>query len=119
MALALNSENDIFAINGSIKRIYTGAQVVQSVRSRLLAYLGEWFLDTSAGVPYFESIFTKPADILETESILKATILQTVGVATLDSFFIDFDSLTRKLSVSFEATTVDGDAVNATVNTSA
>lgn len=116
MALALNSENDIFASDGKIKRIYDGGQVVQHVRTRLLHYYGEWFLDTNSGVPYFDQIFTRPADLLAAESIIKGVIIRTPGIDTLDTFELSFDRNTRVLSVSFSATTTDGDAVNATIN---
>lgn len=116
MALALNSENDIFVDNGTIKRVIGGGQVVQDVRSRLLSYLGEWFLKTTYGVPYLEQIFVKPANLPLTESIMKSIIIQTTGVGTLGTFEMDFDNTTRIITVSFSATTTDGDAVNATIN---
>jgi len=116
MAIALDSNNDMFADNGAIRRVVGGAQVVQHVRSRLLTYYGEWFLDTTAGVPYFEEVFIKPANLANVESLIKQTILQTEGVATLDSFELIFESNTRKLEVIFSATTDDGTAINSTVN---
>ena len=118
MAIALNSDNDMFAEDGKIKRVYDGAQVVQHVRSRLLHYLGEWFLDTLAGVDYFGKIFVKPADLAETEAELKTTILETPGFNTLDTFEMAFDNTTRLLTVSWTGTTTAGDAIGATVNTS-
>lgn len=116
IGLALNSENDIYAEDGKLRRVSTGPQVVQNVRSRLLMYFSEWFLDTTAGIPYFEEIFVKPANIANTESILKQTILQTPGFDELTDFAMDFDSSSRKFLVSFSGTTVDGDAINSTVN---
>lgn len=116
IGLALNSNNDIYAEQGALKRVDRGAQVVQNVRSRLLMYLSEWFLDTTAGVPYFEEIFTKPANIGNTESILKTVILRTQGMERLTEFSLDFTSSTRQLSVFFSGITTDGDAINSTVN---
>ena len=119
MAIALDSNNDIFAENGAIKRVLSGAQVVQNVRTRLLTYRGECFLDTTRGVPYFEEVFIKPANIPNVESILKQAILETTGIATLDSFQLLFEQATRALKIVFSATTEDGDAINATVNLNA
>ena len=51
---ALDSNNDLVVQPGKLKTVEEGAEVVQHVRSRLLFYLGEWFLDIHAGVPYFK-----------------------------------------------------------------
>ena len=116
MALALNSENDIFASDGAIKRVYEGAEVVQSVRTRLLHYLGEWYLDTLSGVDYFGSVFKRPADLSTIESTLKTTIIETPGLESLNSFEMDFDRTTRILGVTWTGTDEYGNAVGATVN---
>lgn len=102
---ALNSSNDIFLTNGRIQRVSEGAQVLQNVRCRLLTYLGEWFLNTQVGVPYFQEIFTKPANLARAESVIKRTILRTTGVEQIISFQLNFNRTTRRLSVEFEAAT--------------
>lgn len=116
MALALNNDNDIFVYAGKIRRVNNGAQVIQHVRSRLLMYYGEWFLDITAGVPYFEAIFVKPANLAVAESIIKETIINTPGIASLDSFYMDYVKTSRRLDITFGATTEQGDAINSTVN---
>lgn len=119
MAMALNAENDIFASSGKIKRVTGGPQTVQDCRSRLLSYYGEWFLDTTFGVPYFEYVFVKPADLGLTESLLKTAILETPGVVELVNFEMDFDTTNRLLTVSFSAETEDGNVESATINIAA
>lgn len=116
MALALNSDNDIFAENSSIRRVVGSADAVQHARSRLLTYLGEWFLDTTAGVPYFTDILVKPADLNIIESILKEKISSTTGILSLIEFGLDFNSTTRTLEVTFKAETEDSESETATVN---
>jgi len=101
---------------GRLARVFNGAQVVQLVRSRLQFYLGEAPTDTSAGVPYIERIFKKPADLPEAESILKTTILQTVGVADLTDFGLEFNSTTRQLAVTYEGTTIFGEIIGDSLN---
>lgn len=103
---ALNSSNDIFLSKGSFKTVEEGAEVVQHVRTRLLFYYGEWFLDKSAGTPYLESIFVKPADLGLIESILKQRILETPGIEKLTEFSMAFDGVDRSLSISFSAETI-------------
>lgn len=88
--------------------------VSQSVQTRLLLLLNEWFLDTGAGVPYLQEITNKPADLALAESRIKTVILETDGVVDITSFSLDFNHATRKLSVSANLTTIYNGA-NSTV----
>lgn len=107
--LALNSNNDLFIVNGNFALVDDAAEVLQSVRSRLLFYMGEWFLDNQIGVPYHQEIFTKPANLGRVESILKGVILGTSGVKSLTDFSMEFnDPRTRALTVTFTAETIYG-----------
>ncbi len=116
---ALDSNNDLIISGGRLAVVTDGAEVVQHVRSRLLFYLGEWFLDNEAGVPYFQQIFTKPANIALVESILKTTIIQTPGVLKLTEFASSYEGKSvRRLTVTFAAETIYGviDTTEVTIN---
>ena len=116
---ALDSNNDLVIESGSLKLVSEGAEVVQHVRSRLLFYLEEWFLDQSAGTPYFQQIFTKPANLANIESILKSRILTTPEVQRLTQFAMDYEGgSVRKLTVAFSAETTYGsiDSEQVTIN---
>ena len=116
ISLALDSNNDIFIEKGKIKRVTGSAQAVQNVRTRLLTYYGECFINTGRGVKWFEKVFIKPVNLSTVESEIKTTILATSGIATLDAFDMTFDKTNRSLSVTFGATTTDGDSIDSTVN---
>lgn len=107
---ALDSNNDIIiGADGSLKLVSDGAEVVQHIRSRLQFFKGEWFLDTNAGVPYFEEIFTKPVNLANIESIFKTKILETPGVSKLTEFTMDYESgANRELVIRFSAETIYG-----------
>lgn len=106
---ALDSNNDIIVEDGSFKIVEDAAETIQHVRSRLLFYLEEWFLDLDAGTPYFQEIFIKPANLANIESILKARILNTEGVLALIEFTMDYEGPeTRQLNVLFTAQTIYG-----------
>ena len=112
---SLNSSNDLYLLNGQIAVIQDGNEVLQNVRTRLLTYQAEWFLDTTAGVPYLQSILIKPANLSATESLIKSEILQTPGVEGLSSFGLEFNKTTRTLNINFTARTTFGD-VSGTLN---
>lgn len=107
---ALDSNNDlVVAHKGNLKLVEDGAETVQHVRTRLQFYLEEWFLDLDAGTPYFQQIFTKPANLANIESIFKSRILNTPEVLTLTEFSMDYEGgSVRRLNVSFSAETTYG-----------
>ena len=106
---ALDSNNDLILEKGNFKTVEEGAEVVQHVRTRLLFYIGEWFLDITAGTPWFEQVFVKPADLANVESIIKTRILRTTDVLKLNEFAMLFETVNkRELTVSFTAETIYG-----------
>ena len=106
---ALNECNDIFLNGNRISVNQDAEQVAQKVKTKLLFYQGEWFLDITVGVPYFQQVFVKPALIGTIESLIKSQIINTDGVSKLTSFSSNFDKSTRKMSVSFSALTIYGE----------
>jgi len=105
----LDSNNDLVIAGSNFAIVEDGAETVQHVRTRLLFYFGEWFLDTFAGTPYFEQIFTKPANLANIESILKTRILNTPGVIRLIEFSLEYTGQSqRRLVVDFSAETEFG-----------
>jgi len=118
LSRALDESNDIFTRQGSSAMVRDGAEVVQHVRSRLLFYLEECVWDTGAGVPYFQRIFVKPANLPAAEAILKREIILTPGVKALVDFALSYNRDTRKLRVTWEAETIYDTIVGTTLNLS-
>lgn len=106
---ALDSNNDLIIQGGQLKLVEDGPEAVQHVRTRLQFYLEEWFLDLQSGTPYFQQIFTKPANLANIESIFKSRILNTPEVERLTEFSMSYDGgAVRKLTVTFSAETTFG-----------
>ena len=114
---ALDENNDIFVSRRRIAVVSDGAEVVQHVRSRMLFYLGECAWSVATGVPYFQRIFVKPMNLPQTEAILKSVILKSPAVSKLLDFSMSFNSVDRKLAVVWQAETIYGVVVGATLNT--
>ncbi len=100
--LALDSNHDIIIGRGTT-RISGAAQVAQLVKCRLLTIFGEWKLDNSLGLPWFEAIFTKQVRPSDIEAAIANIIRGTAGVQQLLSIDIDADYRDRKLGISFTA----------------
>lgn len=83
------------------------AAVGQSVQTRLLLWLGEWYLDTSQGTPYMEGVLGKHSQQLADATIERRT-LDTTGVVNFTSFESFIEANTRAYSASFNLNTIYG-----------
>lgn len=116
----LDANHDVTFGNGLNDYAETGEATGQRVFCDLKVVTGEFFLNTDDGVPWFQPedsdvqpIMGGTRDLPYTEAVLKARILASDGVATLNAFSIDsFDPRTRALEASANVTSVDGDAIN-------
>lgn len=108
--IKLDPDGDIFIEDDDLVLVEGVDAIAQDVEIRLTFFLGEWFLDTRLGVPYFEKILgQKPVRVEVVKSILRKAIMTTPGMKGIADFTVDFDGLTRKLSVSFRGETVEGE----------
>lgn len=82
--------------------------ILQDIITRLRTFSGEWFLDTTLGVPYFQTVLVKAPDMTAVNTAFKDQILSTPGVRTLDQFSARLLPGTRVLAVAFHASTVAG-----------
>lgn len=101
-------DGDIYVAKNTLTFINGGDEVVQLLRQRLKTFLGEWFLDTRMGVPYFQEIFKKNPSPIAVEAAFKNVILATPGVLELSEFSLDIDSSLRELTVTLKAVGTDG-----------
>ena len=112
----LDANGDIMAGRGFASLSYGSLATAQRVRSDLKVILGEWFLDASDGVPWYqdgtdiEPILGKmPANPGYAEAVLKARILKSNGVASITTFDLQLDRNTRAITISASGKTVDGE----------
>lgn len=101
VGLALDPEtNDLFKDSTGNLGIVRGAVAVgQHVRQRLKTFRGEWFLDTTAGVPWLAQIMGREYDPALAEAVVKAEILDTDAVTEITSFSVGFNRGTRDLQI--------------------
>jgi len=84
--------------------------LVQRIRIRLQVFLGEWFLDNTRGVPYFQEILEKGTSYDQISQSIKLIIAETPDVKKINSFSIkDSDIVNRKIIISFAVSSVYGD----------
>jgi hypothetical protein len=110
LALHRNTHDLVFPVVPGSSRVEVwpieGAdRVAQQVKITLLAFLGEWFLDTTFGVPYLESILVKGPHMPSVETLLRARISAVPDVSRIEYLALDFDQPRRLLDVEFAAVT--------------
>lgn len=81
--------------------------VAQAVLTRLRLLQGEWFLDTTVGVPWSAQVLGKNTQGTADASI-RSCILGTTGVTEITAYSSSLDSSTRKLSVTVTIDTLYG-----------
>ena len=103
-------ENGDLAIEDDDLVIIEGIDAIaQDCEVRLKFFQGEWFLDTRLGVPWFQNILGQKPRLIAVKAILKKAILSTPGILSILDFDMDWDGVTRTLSVEFRANTVEGE----------
>ena len=107
--LALDPKtNDLLIVDFDSGLVDGVDQIAQNLAIRLRFIQGEWFLNILAGIPYYTYFFIKNPNQIQVETFLKDEISNTTGVTELTSFSSNFDGSSRKFSVQFGCTTIDG-----------
>lgn len=84
----------------------------QHLSQRLRTFVGEWFLDLTEGIPYFQHILKKRPDPVIVDSVFKKEIIDTPGIKKLLDFDLDLDASTRVLTLTFRAETIEGSVID-------
>ncbi|RYY51373.1 MAG: hypothetical protein EOO06_01180 [Chitinophagaceae bacterium] len=104
--------NDIIWTNGpllisQVTQPFTET-VAQRLKIRLLTFQGEWFMDTTYGVPWFQRILgIKQSSKSAVDLIFQQKILEEPGVKEIVSF--DSTFVNRQYSLSFKVRVVTGE----------
>lgn len=107
-SIKLDNAGDIQVVDNSIILTEGLDAIRQHLFVKFRFFEGEWFLDTTLGVPYFREILIKNPSLAVVQEQLKAVILDTPGVLELIRFEFEFNNATRQANLDFEALTEEG-----------
>lgn len=79
----------------------------QRIDCRLRTFRGEFWLDQSIGIPYFQEILKKNPDLQAVRAAFASEIQKVAGVKTLNSLSLEINREQRKLTVTFNVTGTD------------
>ena len=75
--------------------------VAQAIKTRFLLWYGQWFLDTTEGTPWIQSVLGKQRPEVYNLAI-RQRIMETSGVSAINDFNTTVNTTTRR--VTFTAT---------------
>lgn len=81
--------------------------VAQAVKTRFLLWYGQWFLDTTEGTPWIQSVLGKQKP--ETYNLaIRQRILETQGVNSIKSFDTTLNTSSRRVVFTATIDTIYG-----------
>lgn len=93
---------------GDLVLVAGAERIRQQIEVTLLAFLGEWFLDTSFGVPYLEQITIKNPRLSQVQIILRTKVAAVPGVTRVRDVRLSSNRALRTLAVTITAETTEG-----------
>lgn len=81
--------------------------VAQAIKTRFLLWYGQWFLDTTTGTPWIQSVLGKQKPEIYNMAI-RQRILDTVGVDSISDFNTTVDTSTRRVTFTATVNTIYG-----------
>ncbi|MEC5289369.1 MULTISPECIES: hypothetical protein [unclassified Aurantimonas] len=105
IALALRpNENGIHDLaltdDGHLDLVYDAEAIGQHARQRTMTFSGEWFIDTTCGVPWLEQILGRQFDAALAESVIKKELVETDGVTGIEAFSLSYSRTVRGINVT-------------------
>lgn len=111
--------NDLMITNGDLSLATGDVAIQQDLQQRLQLWLGEWFLDTTKGVPYRQQILIKNPNMDVVQADITGTVTDTPGIEQILDINFSFNGPGRALTVVVSAQTSSGQVIQAqaSVNT--
>lgn len=106
MDFKLGSDGDLVFENNDLVLVDGQDAIKQNLTMRLQEFYGEWFADSTVGVPWFSEILLKNVSLLVVQEILKAVILETRNITDIISFTFDLEN--REATLSTKALSTNG-----------
>ena len=103
--------NDLLIENGDLSIVDGSDAIAQDLQQTLQVWLGEWFLDTTVGIPFRQQILVKnPVIDLVQADIINAA-LAVPGVAQITDISLDYDANNRSLTMGMVAIDTNGQVI--------
>jgi hypothetical protein len=109
--LLLDATGDLLVTDGDLALTDSNTNTAQAIRRRLCTFAGEWFLDESIGLPFFDDILGKGKFLEDIKVIYLREIQSIPEVAEILEFNIDADESARTLIINFTVRDDNGNVI--------
>jgi hypothetical protein len=107
---------DLDTSTGAFVTLTGPEYAAQKIRQRFKLILGEWFLDTTKGVPWFEEVLIKNPNLELIKSLFRDEILNVPGITGVVQIESMYTPSIRTLSLAYVATYQTGATVSEVVS---
>lgn len=108
MDIKLDEDGDISLVNGDAQTTSIGAEdLAQRLRIRLNTFQGEWFMDNTLGIDWWNRVMGKNRSKMVVDALIQDAILKEPDALQIVSYTSSI-STDRKFSCSFRVRTEDG-----------
>jgi len=108
MDIKLDEDGDISLVNGDAQTTGIGAEdLAQRLRIRLNTFQGEWFMDNTLGIDWWNRVMGKNRSKMAVDALIQDAILKEPDALQIVSYTSSI-STDRKFSCSFRVRTEDG-----------
>jgi hypothetical protein len=108
-AFKQQSDGDFDLTLGRLSLVTGSEEKAQKISNRLSIFKDEWFLDTRAGVPWFDVVLgIKNPDLEIVKRLLRKVILSVPGIIDLPELEVEYDGAARTLTYTFRALDDEG-----------
>jgi hypothetical protein len=112
LAMQIDSENpnigDLYLENGTLRLTNSlQEEAIQRIRVSMLLFKGEWFLDETQGVPYWQNILGQKISLMQLQRIFRSVVQQQPTVASISRFSVK-PLPSRAIQIEFTCKLVDG-----------
>jgi len=108
--IKLTADGHDIDMTNSTPSLVTGRDAIaQHLKIALRFFLGEWFLDTQQGIPFFDRILLRNYNEADVLQIFRSEILKVDGITGIQDLEITINAETRTMTVTGRATSIDGE----------
>jgi len=107
--------HDLVLEGGDLQLVNDLDAIRQEADIRLKFFLGEWFLDTTVGIPYFQSVLVKAPNLGGIKTVFNDELLLSAGIVSVKKLDLVFSRSTRKLTIDWAAECNTGELVSSNV----
>jgi len=107
---------DLDLATGTVRTISGPEYTAQKIRQRFRLLLGEWFLDKTKGVPWFQSVLVKNPNLELIKSLFRDELLRVPGIVGVKQVEAQYTPADRTLALAYVAVHASGATITEVVS---